>query len=364
VAVHHLSRTDARRIALRAQLLVDDRPTDLLEVVRRLTFLQWEPTAAVAPTADLVCWSRLGSTYSPEELTLAIEHRMLVELHMCLRPAEDIALYRAEMAAWPGIGELRDWQLGIRDWVEANDACRRDILQRLTHDGPTATRDLPDTCAVPWQSSGWNDNRNVSRLLDMMAQRGEVAVSRRRRRDKLWDLAERVYPDDPVVPLEEALRRRNELRLASLGIARAKAPQTASEPLHVDAVGEEAEIEGTSGTWRVDPAYLDGATFEGRTALLSPFDRLVADRKRLDEIFEYDYLLEMYKPAAKRRWGYYTLPILSGDRLVGKLDATADRKAGVLRVHAIHQDVPFTGAMTAAVEAEIDDLARWLALDR
>lgn len=364
MAVHRLSRTDARRIALRAQLLDADRPTDLLDVVRRLTFLQWEPTAAVAPSADLVAWSRLGSTYSPEELTVATEHRMLVELHMCLRPAEDIALYRAEMAVWPGAGKLRDWQVGLRDWVAANDDCRRDILARLTADGPTATRDLPDTCAVPWQSSGWNNNRNVSRLLDLMVQRGEVAVAGRRKRDKLWDLADRVYPDDPAVAIEEAGRQRDELRLASLGIARAKAPETPTEPQHVGEAGEEAEIEGTDGTWRVDPAYLDGATFEGRTALLSPFDRLVADRRRLDEVFEFDYLLEMYKPAAKRRWGYFALPILSGDRLVGKLDATADQRTGVLRVDAVHQDVPFTKEMTAAVEAEIDDLAHWLSLDR
>ena len=96
-----------------------------------------------------------------------------------------------------------------------------------------------------------------------------------------------------------------------------------------------------------------GPGFEGRAALLSPFDRLVHDRGRALDIFGYEYQLEMYKPVAKRRWGYYALPILYGDRLVGKLDATADRKAGVLRVSAIHQDVPFTKEMSAAIDAEI-----------
>jgi uncharacterized protein len=91
--------------------------------------------------------------------------------------------------------------------------------------------------------------------------------------------------------------------------------------------------------------------------------RLIHDRKRTVELFEFDYQLEMYKPAAKRRWGYFALPILYGDRLVGKLDATADRKAGVLRVDAIHQDVPFDRTMTAAVDGEIKDLAGWLELD-
>ena len=120
-------------------------------------------------------------------------------------------------------------------------------------------------------------------------------------------------------------------------------------------------VEGTKGEWRVDPALLDGE-FEGRTALLSPFDRLVHDRARTQELFDFEYTLEMYKPVAKRRWGYFALPILHGDRLVGKLDAIADRKAGVLRVNAIHEDVKFTGAMRKAVQDELADLAAWLGL--
>ncbi len=121
-------------------------------------------------------------------------------------------------------------------------------------------------------------------------------------------------------------------------------------------------VEGVRGRWRVDPAQL-GQPFAGRAALLSPFDRLLADRKRVDELFEFDYILEMYKPAAQRVWGYYALPILYGDRLVGKLDARADRESGELRVAAVHRDVPFTKAMTAAVDREISDLARWLDLE-
>jgi uncharacterized protein YcaQ len=103
-------------------------------------------------------------------------------------------------------------------------------------------------------------------------------------------------------------------------------------------------------------------SFTGRTALLCPYDRLVYDRARLAELFDFAYLLEMYKPKAARRWGYYALPVLHHDRLVGKVDATADRKAGVLRVDAIHEDVPFTKAMSAAVHAELAELATWLGL--
>jgi uncharacterized protein YcaQ len=192
--------------------------------------------------------------------------------------------------------------------------------------------------------------------------RGEVAIAGRRGGDRLWDLAGRVYPDDPVISRDEALRIRNERRLRALGIARARGPECRVEPVDVGAAGVPAVVEGVKGEWRVDPSLLD-QPFSGRAALLSPFDRLIYDRKRMVELFGFDYQLEMYKPAAKRRWGYFALPILYGDRLVGKLDATADRKAGVLRVDAIHQDMAFNKTMTAAVDREIKELARWLELD-
>jgi uncharacterized protein len=363
VSAHQLSRADARRIAIRAQLLDASRQTELLAVVRHLTLLQLDPTAAIAPNADLVAWSRLGSAYSTAELTAAREKRELIELNAILRPAEDFALYRGAMAAWPHAqpGEP-DWREGLRRWMRDNDTCRRDILDRLASAGPLPSRDLPDTCARPWQSTGWTNNRNVTKLLDLMCARGEVAIAGRQGRQRLWDLAERVYPDDPVVPPDEAKRSRDRQRLHALGIARATGPECMIEPWDVDVAGEPAVIEGVRGAWRVDPAYLD-QPFTGRTALLSPFDRFIHDRKRLTDIFEFDYYLEMYKPAAKRRWGYFALPILHGDRLVGKLDATADRKAGQFRVHAVHQDVPFTKPMTEAVDAEIEDLARWLGLE-
>jgi uncharacterized protein len=361
VTVHELSRADARRIALRAQLLDRSRPADLHDVVRRLTLLQIDPTAAIAPNADLVAWSRLGSSYSPADLRTALGNRTLLELRAMIRPSEDLALYRADMASWPGRGKLPYWREHHRDWVRANDACRRDILDRLESSGPLPSRDLPDTCKMPWKSTGWTNHRNVAQLLEFMVLRGEVAIAGRKGGDRLWDLAARVYPDTPAVPADDALRIRNERRLRALGIARARSPECPVEPADVGEAGEPAVVEGVKGTWRVDPSHL-GQPFSGRAALLSPFDRLIHDRKRTVELFEFDYQLEMYKPAAKRRWGYFALPILSGDRLVGKLDATADRDAGVLRVHAIHEDVPFTPPMTEAIAREIDDLTHWLGL--
>jgi uncharacterized protein YcaQ len=257
---------------------------------------------------------------------------------------------------------LGGWRESNRNWVAANRGCRLDIISLLRTDGPLPAREIPDTCEVPWRSTGWTNNRNVLRLLEFMEVRGEVAVvGRQDGRDRLWDLAERAYPDDDVVPVEEAAVIRAERRLRSLGIARERAPESPIEPQDVGKVGEPAVVDGVRGTWRVDPAQLD-QPFAGRAALLSPIDRLIYDRKRMVEIFEFDYQLEMYKPAAKRRWGYYALPILYGDRLVGKVDATADRPAGVLRVDAVHRDVPFTKAMTTAVDREIRSLATFLGL--
>ncbi len=360
---HRLSRQDARRIALRAQLLTDERPGSMDEVLHRLTLLQDDPCTAVAPSAHLVLWSRLGSAYEPAELDEAIGSGRVVELHQMLRPAADIALHRAGMANWPAVfDQYREVHDSLARWMAANDDTRRDILEKLYDVGPVTARELPDTTLVPWRSSGWNGDRNVRMLLENMVGRGEVAVAGYEGRDKLWDLAERVYPDDPVPPLEDARRELDRRRLAGLGVAKARTAVVPGEPTAVGEAGEEATIEGLRGTWRVDPAYLDGASFEGRTALLSPIDRLIIDRKRMAELFEFDYQLEMFKPAAKRRFGYWALPILHGDRLVGKVDATADREAGVLRVDAIHEDEPFPASTAAAVREELEDLAGWLDL--
>ena len=359
-----LSRAEARRIAVRAQQLDVPRPTDLIGVVRRLAAVQVDLTAAVAPSADLVCWSRLGGAYELGDLDELFQERAVVELRGFLRPAEDLALYRAEMAQWPGPEPLRDWEMDIAEWVSANDDCRLDILEQLESEAPLAARRLPDSCVVPWRSTGWTNNKNTQRMLDFMEARGEVAVVSREGRERQWDLGSRVFPDAPAVPMSEALAERARRRLAALGLAREKAVEVPGEPNDVGQVGEEAVVEGLRGRWRVDTGQLErlGDPFVGRTVLLSPLDRLVFDRKRMTEIFEFDYQLEMYKPAAKRRWGYWALPILHEDRLVGKVDATADLSAGVLRVAAVHEDAPFSAALRSAVDAEIDALGDWLGL--
>jgi uncharacterized protein len=356
-SVHRLTKAQARRIAVRAQMLDAPRPTDLLAVVRQLTMLQIDPTAAIAPSADLVAWSRLGPAYEPADLKRALEEeRTLFEHNALVRPMSDLGLYLANAADWPSYEKPRAW---LRD----NDRFRRDVLKVLRGSGPMTSRDIPDTCVVPWASTGWTNNRNVTQMLEFLMMRGEVAIAGRVGRERVWDVPERVYPVDVVVPsAAEAHEAKNERRLAALGIARQTGTALPVEPAVVGESGEPAVVEGARGEWRVDPAALE-SDFEGRTALLSPFDRLVHDRVRAQELFDFEYTLEMYKPAAKRRWGYFALPILHKDRLVGKLDAAADHKASVLRVNAIHEDVRFTPTMTKAVQAELDDLASWLGLD-
>ncbi|RKT79477.1 hypothetical protein DFJ68_2950 [Terracoccus luteus] len=355
MVVHRLSLEQARRIAVHAQWLDLPRPTDLVDVVERLTLLQIDPTAAIAPNADLVLWSRLGRAYDPADLVAALERdRTLVETVAYVRVPDDVPAAIAE------VRETEPYPQMAR-WLAVNEPFRRDVLARLEAEGPLLSRDIPDTCVEPWPSTGWTNNRNVTKMLEALALRGDVAISGRQGRQRLFDLPERVHPPGrPRLTLDEAVRHRNARRLTALGIARSTGTVMPGEDPYVGDAGEPAEVEGVPGTWRVHPEYLELGGFRGRTALLSPFDRLIHDRVRAQQLFGFEYVLEMYKPKEKRRWGYFALPILHHDRLVGKLDARADRKAGTLVVDAVHEDVPFTKRVRADIDREIADLAAWL----
>lgn len=353
-----LSRRDARRLAVRAQLLDARRPASVAEVIDELTVLNIDPTNAIAPSEDLILWTRLGNGYEPAQLKEAVEvERVAFEYDGMYRAIADLPLYRAFMRQ-----PLKYAQ--PKEWLAANAAFRADVLARLV-DGPLLTAEIPDTAAVSWGSSGWTNNRNVAQMMELLVRLGEVAIAGREGRERRWDLAERVYPDVPEINVETAAASRNVRRLQALGIARAKQTEVPLERMDVGDVGVPAVVDGVPGQWRVDEVGLDelGVPFDGRTALLSPFDRLVFDRVRAEELFGFEYVLEMYKPAAKRRWGYFALPILRGDELIGKLDAKADRKAGVLRVFAVHRDRDWTTGEVADVHAEIRSLADWLGLD-
>lgn len=356
----HLSREDARRIAVRAQLLDARRPGDVVEVAEQLTLLNIDPTSAIMASEHHLLWSRIGTPYETDWLSHAAEaDRTLFEFDGAYRPMSDLELFLPAMRAAPRYERARNW-------LQANAAFRRDILDRLAAEGALLTGQIPDTSREPWPSTGWNNNRNVTMMLEILVACGEIAVAAREGRERRWDLAERVYPQGLAEhTIEEAEAARDERRLQALGIARAKATAVPIEINHVRGAGEAAVVDGVDGEWRVDPAAVAALDepFEGRTALLSPFDRLVFDRARAQDLFGFEYVLEMYKPAQKRRWGYFALPILHGDGLIGKLDAAADRKAGILRVAAIHEDVAFDESTARSVHAEIRALAEWLGLD-
>ncbi|MEO8094616.1 MAG: crosslink repair DNA glycosylase YcaQ family protein, partial [Pseudolysinimonas sp.] len=297
---HHIPLAEARQIAVRAAGLDANPPTSMLGVVQRIAMLRVELTPTVAPAAEHVAWSRLGD-FPVGEIERTTAAGLLFERGWMLRPMSDLGLFLASMRTWAQ-------RAGAAGWMDANAAFVRGILNRIERDGPLTSREVPDEAAVPWASTGWTNNRNVTQMLEFLHMTGRLAVVAREGRLRVWDLAERVYPEVEEVPLEDAHRIRSERLLGALGIMRDSIAVAPTELHGMVPVGEPATIEGVAGRWRVDPTQL-GRGFEGRTTILSPFDRLMTDGHRVARLFEFDYTLEMFKPVEQRIWGQFALPI-------------------------------------------------------
>jgi uncharacterized protein YcaQ len=351
---HHLTPDQARRIVVRAQLLDADRPGDVVEVAEQLGYVKIDPTATIAPAEHTVLWSRIGWSYEAGQLTKAVEiDRLLFEFDGAFRPVSLLPFLLPAMRRWPR-------RESTRQWLEANSRFRADVLARLRADGPLLAADIPDTAQVSRAPDGWSGSNQVPTMLDFLMRQGEVAIVGRDGRHKLWDLAERVYPPNlPEYDDEEAIRLLDERRLQAAGIAKQKSPWSA-----VGTAGEPATVEGSTWKFRVDPEALTALEHEddvgGRVAFLNPYDGMLFDRPRLEQVFEFTYVLEQFKPKPQRRYGFFAHPILMGDRFVGMLDAEVDRDREVLKVNAVHEFLPFEPEEEEMVRAEIGELADWL----
>ncbi|WP_243064962.1 DNA glycosylase AlkZ-like family protein [Humibacter sp. RRB41] len=346
-----LTKDEARRIAVRAQLLEADRPGHVVEVAEQLGRISIDPTATIAPCEHTVLWSRIGWSYEAGQLRKAVEmDRVLFEYDGSFLPVSLLPLMLPAMRRWPR-------RESSRQWLEANARFRADVLARLAAEGPLLASKIPDTAQVARESDGWYGPNQVPRMLEFLMHQGKVAIVGREGRRRIWDLAERVYPHDlPEYSDDEAARMLDERRLQAAGIAKQKSPWTP-----VGEAGEPVEIEGLKSKWRVDPQALDGLDdAAGRVAFLNPYDGMLFDRPRLRDIFDFDYVLEQFKPKAQRKYGFFAHPILIGDRFVGMLDAAVDREQNVLRVNAVHQLIPFEPGDDEMVRAELADLAEWL----
>jgi uncharacterized protein YcaQ len=316
----------ARRIAVHAQLL-DGTATDVLSTVRHLGFLQLDPISTVAPPQHLVLWSRLGDRYDPAELDrLLWETRQLVEWDAFLYPIEDMPILKARMRRREG-----PWERRLDAFLKENAAYRRYVLRELEQRGPLLSREIEDHAPTKREAHRWWGARKMGLMLGVLNARGQVAVVGRRGKQRVWDLAERWYPETETIPWAEAERLREEKRFRSQGVRLEK------------------------GKWIAHPDVDDSPVSAARTTFLSPFDRLVHDRARSHKLWDFFYRLEMYVPKAKREYGYYVLPILKGDRVVGRIEPLHDRKAGTLDVLGTWwEDKP------VSVDRPLKSLARWL----
>ena len=301
----------------------------MLATVRRLGFLQIDPISTVAPPQQLVLWSRLGRYDSAELDRLLWKERKLFEWGAFIWPIEDFPLIRARMRRKRGKAKYE--QRGT-EFLQKNARFKRHLLRELEERGPLLSREIEADLMVSKDPHDWWGSRKVGLMLELLEGRGVVAIVGRRGKQRVWDLAERWHPEAESIPWPEAKQLLEEKRFRSLG------------------------VKFEQGEWQVHPDAEDGPVPK-RVTFLSPFDRLIHDRDRAEALWNFYYRLEMYVPKAKREYGYYVLPILRGDRLIGRIDPVLDRKTGVLKVNSVHWE---TGVKPVPLQKPLRSLATFI----
>jgi len=384
---------EARRLAVLAQRLSGPRPPanmqGVMELFHALNCIQIDPIRAVERTQLLVLWSRLGA-FDPAILDrLQQEDRLIFEAWAHCASfvlTEDYPLFAHHMTEEYDGGGV--WGERVRAWMDANAALRQHILERLAADGPLSTADFEDIAVVPWESTGWTGGRNVTRMLDFLYSIGTVLSVGRNGNTKFWHLAERWLPagsDLREWAEEDVMRRAAFKSLRALGIA---TPRQINNHFirkrYTDLPARLAELQAEGAALPARIVGVDGALWPGewlihreslpaleairrgewqpRTVLLSPFDNLICDRERTEQLWNFYYRIEIYVPPAKRQYGYYVLPILHGERFIGRMDSKLERKSGVYTINALYpeSDTDVTPESGQAIAGTIRDLAAWI----
>jgi uncharacterized protein YcaQ len=314
---------------------------DVLAAIRRMRMLQIDTISVVARSPYLVLWSRLGD-YPPAWLDALLAEGALFEYwahEACFVPIEDYGLFRHRMLDPGSMG----WKYPVA-WMREREAEVAAVLAHIHANGPTRSSDFERTDGA---AGGWWRWKNEKRALDAMFTAGALMIARRHNFQRVYDLAERVHPtwDDVNMPAIDVVRHQFALNtVQALGVCKAAwiADYHRTRRPHIDPellVAQGALLRAHVAGWD-EPVYIhpshaalakqaaSGKLTAGVTSVLSPFDPIVWDRRRLLELFGFDYRLECYTPAAQRRYGYFCLPLLRRGALVGRVDAKAHRQAG------------------------------------
>jgi uncharacterized protein YcaQ len=318
---------EARRIAVRAQAL-DGSASGVLATIHRLGFLQIDVVQPVERPQHLVLFSRLGPTYDRAELDrLLWEEKALFEWNAFIYPIEDVPFVRARIRDFRR-SRRNQSQRWVHEFLTTNRAFRRYVMREIEQNGPVLSRDLEDRSKGERRDHRWWGPRMVGLMLLSLHHYGEVTVVGRQGGQRLWDLTSRWWPESETVTVAQERRRREEQRARTQG------------------------VELVRGEWLAHPDATDGRVPD-RAVLLSPFDRLVYDRDRAEALWDFRYRLEMFVPKAKREYGYYVLPLLVGDQVVGRAEPRFDRKTGTLELLGAWGD-------TSRLDEALADLAAWL----